>query len=264
MSDTGPISDSVLDRYLAGETSPAETERVEAWLFADEGRARAVELLRGDLTGVWDTNEGWRRLNERIVEHSMGIEHELLSREKWWTRSPTLIGVSVLLLAIAVGAVALNRSHSAETIPTKEWTTSSATPGDGNRADLGDGSAAFLGPSTTLRYSLDTRDAELDGAALFETVDDDARPFVVHARNVTTTAVDTKFVVRAYSDGEAVSVGVITGRVEVRGGGIRDEMPLSAGEMVRVSAKSGVRVERGLDTKVFVGWANLPASALQR
>jgi transmembrane sensor len=259
MSNT--ISDSVLDRYLAGEASSVQTEQVEAWLFADEGRVRAVELLRGDLTGAWDTNEGWHRLNERIVEHSMGIEHERLSQAKWWTQSPTLIGVAVLLLAIAGGAVAVNRSHSADTIPMAEWTTSAAIPRDRNRVELGDGSTVFLGPSTTLRYSSTTRDAELDGAALFSTSYDDAHPFVVHARSVTTKAARTEFAVRAYSGGEAVSVGVINGKLEVTVGGLRDAVVLSAGEMVSVSPKTGVRVERGIDAKVFDGWARLPPSA---
>jgi transmembrane sensor len=260
MRDWGSVTDSTLDRYLAGEASVSERIQVDAWLAVHPGRSKAIELLRGDLTGAWDTNESWRRLNERIVEHTMGAGRD--RRAPTWLRSPAFV---LIALVIVVGAAlfAVNRSSSSTVERPREWKTTAEAPRNRNRVELGDGSTAFLGPSTSLRYSVADRDAELNGAALFTTVHSDSRPFVVRARNVTTRDTGTQFVVRGYAKGDAVTVGVITGQVEVSAPGMRDAITLSQGEMVRVSPQGNTRMDHGVDPAVFAGWVGLPASALR-
>lgn len=103
MTDPATVSDSVLDRYLAGDASASETREVETWLAAEPARYRAIQLLRGDLRGTWDTNEAWRRLNERIVEHIMGIERNRPRRS--WLAAPLSVALIVLILAVVAWLV---------------------------------------------------------------------------------------------------------------------------------------------------------------
>jgi hypothetical protein len=105
MADPFPVSDSVLDRYLAGESTPPETAEVERWLAADPGRWRALELLGGDLTGAWDANQGWHRLNERIAEHLMGLD----TRKASLTLIGSLIRIALVVLVLLVIALLVNR-----------------------------------------------------------------------------------------------------------------------------------------------------------
>ena len=105
MADSIAISDSMLDRYLAGEANPSEAQHVESWLSAEPGRSRAVELLRGDLTGAWDTNQGWHRLNERIAEHLMGLD----TRKKSGTLVGSLIRIAILVLFVLIIALLFER-----------------------------------------------------------------------------------------------------------------------------------------------------------
>jgi hypothetical protein len=252
------ISDDVLDRYLAGEASLAETQAVEAWLAADPGRARAVGLLRGDLTGTWDANEGWRRLNARIVEHMTGDDSSR-SRQPVWAASPLLIGFALLILAVGFIAVTRSRSHSADNSQAMQWATTAAAPGARNLVQLGE-ATAFLGPSTSLRYSRGKEEAELNGAALFTTLSSQSN-LVVRAGNVIKADGETQFVVRADS-GRDVVIGAIAGTIKVSGPGIRDTVTLSPREMVRVKQGGTAAVERDVDPAVFLGWAKLPATAI--
>jgi len=254
---SGGVSDKSLDRYLAGEASTTERSEVEAWLAADLVRAKAAELLRGDLTGLWDVDHAWRRINERIVEYAAAGKPEPHTDTRPWTRSPAvqMAAVAVVLLAIALAAVSLNRARSADTRDTTIWTTAQTSQGEHFRLELGDGSTAFLGPSTTLQYSMaGTRATRLTGAAIFNVVHNPTRPFVVHARNVMARVLGTEFVVRADPRDQVVFVGVISGTVRVTSVGEVNGVTLSTREVARVSGDGATTVEHHVDPAHVSAW----------
>jgi transmembrane sensor len=102
---------------------------------------------------------------------------------------------------------------------------------------LDDGSTVHLGPDSAVAvdYRGDARDVRLlSGQAMFEVAPDNARPFRVHARHVTTTVLGTQFDVRMI--GAATSVAVRHGKVRVENAAtpsVADRV-LTAGEWVRV------------------------------
>lgn len=84
---------------------------------------------------------------------------------------------------------------------------------------LPDGSSLILQKGSRVRYPRQfaqaTRVVYLVGAAYFEVAKDPARPFIVHANELTTKVLGTSFNVRAYADDKHVVVTVRSGRVAV-------------------------------------------------
>src|SRR5215207_3517319 len=65
-----PLDWKLIDRYLAGEASPAEVAEVHARTQADPAWAQALEMLRSDFaTGTprpWDASLAWTRVRPRL------------------------------------------------------------------------------------------------------------------------------------------------------------------------------------------------------
>ncbi len=85
---------------------------------------------------------------------------------------------------------------------------------------LADGSVISLQPRSRLSYAQDfgrdgEREVYLSGEAFFEVTKDPNKPFCVYANELTTKVLGTSFNVRAFENGEEVTVEVQTGRVTV-------------------------------------------------
>ncbi|OLU23041.1 hypothetical protein BVH03_22650 [Pseudomonas sp. PA15(2017)] len=119
--------------------------------------------------------------------------------------------------------------------------------------DLADGSQAELDADTRLSvdFSAAQRRLELaDGAAIFHVQHDTTRPFVVHAANMTVTAVGTVFEVRHLAAG--ISVTCTEGVVEVRqGDGTRQR--IKAGEQIVYNAMGAGPLQR-IDSARELAW----------
>ncbi|WP_083659432.1 FecR family protein [Pseudomonas sp. PA1(2017)] len=119
--------------------------------------------------------------------------------------------------------------------------------------DLADGSQAELDAETRLSVDFSAAQRRLDladGAALFNVQHDTARPFVVHAADMTVTAVGTVFEVRHLAAG--ISVTCTEGVVEVRqGDGTRQR--IKAGEQVVYSAAGASPLQR-IDSTRELAW----------
>ena len=88
--------------------------------------------------------------------------------------------------------------------------------GEQRRIALADGSHLDLAPGSRVitHFTLRKRNVLLErGQAFFQVAHNETRPFVVHANNLTVTAVGTEFDVRVSSDATAVTV--MQGRINV-------------------------------------------------
>ena len=119
--------------------------------------------------------------------------------------------------------------------------------------DLSDGSQAELDADTRLSVDFSAAQRRLDladGAAIFHVQHDTARPFVVHAANLSVTAVGTVFEVRHLAAG--ISVTCTEGVVEVRqGDGTRQR--IKAGEQVVYNAAGAGPLQR-IDSARELAW----------
>ena len=181
----------------------------------------------------WNTEGEWRRLRARIAADGADAPRavprtsEALPRRRW-------LAAAAILVA-AVGGLVTSRLATAPSV-----LTVSTVAGQRRSLQLEDGTRVTLGPASTLRATLAARSrrVQLSGLARFEVTHDGARPFVVRAGESETTDLGTVFTVRAFSDDEAVIVGVTTGRVSLRVRG--DSLALLPGESGRADT-TGVR-----------------------
>jgi transmembrane sensor len=219
MTDEPPFDLILLDRFLAGDVSPAEHALVEAWLETHPGTARMLrELPRAAASIVphADTDASWQALSVRI--HAAGGGDELAARRDSIAaraRPPAsrlrMAAAIAATLLIGVGGVAMWRSTRGGSLDAPRGRDVTATLPDGTRLTLSAGSRA----TWTSSFGAQSRDVALQGQALFDVVHDATRPFRVHTRNVVAEDIGTRFVVRAWPELAAVEVAVEEGVVSL-------------------------------------------------
>jgi transmembrane sensor len=231
------IDRDLLNRYLSGDVSPEESDRVEAWLAEDPDRwgelarlrdmaqdsalgGRAIEQareevwarLRGDLSGEVELGpiEGGQRSRPPAREFA-------LSAPRRWISGGQL--AAALFIAATAGAAlaAWHRTQQAAPAPMRVATTA---PGQRATFRLPDGTRVMMGVASTLRYPAESgrsaREVSVEGEAYFEVVHDERRPFVVRAGDLVAKDIGTAFTARAYPEDAGARVVVREGRVDVR------------------------------------------------
>lgn len=90
------------------------------------------------------------------------------------------------------------------------------------QVNLPDSSHVWLNAASTLRYKRSFgsyRELYLDGEGYFDVAEDPAHPFVVHAGQLTTTVLGTRFDMRSFATDPGTTVTVIRGKVQVDNAG---------------------------------------------
>ena len=147
-------------------------------------------------------------------------------------RRVVALAASVALLVAAAAWIALSYS---------QIEVQGTAAGEQRHIALADGSQLYLAPNSRVsaRFTLTRRDVRLEGGQAFFAVAHSAlRPFVVHANDLTVTAVGTAFDVRIGPSSTVVTVG--EGRVTVAPG--RDMTGGSGADIEAVRAGVGERV----------------------
>jgi len=200
------------------------------WCAADPRNIHAFESMQD----VWD---GFAGVDPGALATTRAATR--VWRPATWMR----VAAGVLLLVGAGGWLAQRYPQG------QEFHTS---PGERLSETLADGSRLDLAPDSMvrIRFVLFRREVQLEhGQAFFAVSHSSLRPFVVHAEDLTVTAVGTAFDVRISASGSVVTV--IEGSVNVtprRGDGGR---PADAAQDVRAGVGQRVRYSmaaRGLST----------------
>lgn len=264
----------LVEQYLAGECSPTDEARLQAWIATDPSRER----LLGGLERTWaaaagaeshryDADVGWRELHEKlerpidITVRSSAHRGPLEPKPPTWRQA--LVRVAAVLAIAAAGAavtqtVQSRRESGADAIAMREVTTAR-----GQRAivRLADGSRVVLGPGSHLaapeRFDRNTRAVTLLGEGFFEIARDEDRPFLIRSGRAVTRVLGTSFGLRAYADDPEVRVVVKTGRLRFRGTDERDSgAELTRGQIGRLDGSGEVTVDAVADIDAYLGWLN--------
>jgi transmembrane sensor len=212
--NTNGMSDSILAKYVRGETSPYENTLVEKWMGAnDENRKYANGLFMimeqsnqlGD-TGV-DEHAAWETLSKKIQQHKNNKAPVRLIY-KW-------MSAAAILLLLAGTLFLLNRNEkplSYKSAIIKE------IYGNGLRTDtLPDGTQIVLDKKSILFYSNDfnnsKRTVQLTGGGYFIVVHNAAKPFTIAVNDLHITDIGTSFIIQ--SDSNTTAITVQTGAVEI-------------------------------------------------
>jgi transmembrane sensor len=279
----------VLERYVSGEATAADSVAVEAWRNANpiaERVLRDLERIRRvtaeapperDLEVMWSNaasalgihaaSDGPVGPVEHIARPPTRTRHaHAPSRSRvgrgWHSRSSGLWAALVISAAVLVGWRIVSSSGPGRTADVvkqpieREYRTARA-----QRATvrLSDGSEVTLNADSRIRvppqYGKRRRDLYLEGEAYFVVVHDTSAPFTVHTTRGIVHDLGTKFGVRAYADGpRQLEVVVAEGAVSVGGVAGRDSLVIRAAEAGYVAADGQLRVQLDVDASTRLGW----------
>ncbi|HEY2375646.1 MAG TPA: FecR domain-containing protein [Gemmatimonadaceae bacterium] len=272
-----PIDWEAIARYLSGESSPADSERIAQWLDEHASDAELVaaldkamaSLVLRDASDV-DVERALRSVAARrdkpipITERKSTLrpvsQHVTTTTASSWRMVTLLAAAAVVILA---ARAVLERRGSAVSSPSGAGGVSSRTfataVGKRESLRLPDGGRVILGPSSQLTVASGygagqrVREVELHGEAYFDVVHDTTRPFVVRAGGAIIRDVGTSFDV-LNDNGARVRVVVTSGSVSLRAGVANDSVALMAGDVGMVQADGRVSAQHGASTAPYLAW----------
>lgn len=272
--DETAFDSNLMARYLVGECSPAEGEVVRRWIEQDEQLQRETDVMARawDIAGALPSgalvDQMWNHVAGEL-ELRTGSEPArrfamLPAPASAWRRYWRIAAAAAAVVAIVGGGIAFlrhdgRRDGLASEVPQhggqQEFRTSR---GQRSVMRLLDGTAVVLGPESRLvvhGMASGPRELELEGEALFDVVHDERRPFRVRAGRAITEDLGTRFGIRAYGH-DPVRVVVSEGAVAVRDTAGSDAVMLAPRELVQVDATGRMDVQRGVDPREFLAWAD--------
>ena len=207
--------DELIGKYLAGEASTEEKERVEAWVSnsaANQQYFNQIQTIFDRVATVhdkpyFDEDAAWQKVKSRLGQaHAKTIIFPPRKVSPSWWRIAASI---VVVLGIGFFAYILTNRESKELQVIAASVPLSDT--------LPEGSKVFLNKKTKLAYSFDkkkkTHRVKLQGEAYFNIAHDDKKNFVVETDGVFIRDIGTSFNVKAYPDSSTIEVVVEDGEV---------------------------------------------------
>lgn len=244
------IDFELLDRFLSGEATAQERERVLQLAATDERLRELLDALPHSLRDadapIADTERAWTALTRRRA-----------GRRNIAARI-TLGIAAALIIAVGLGRAFGPLRSRAPATATQTAAIEYRTPrGQRQVIRLADKSTVTLAPASLLRVPASfprTRTLWVEGEAFFEVTYDAARPFTVRARNGLARVLGTSFNVTAYPTDAAIEVVVATGRVLLRQAERDGGAVLTVGQAGRLDDAGAVRVESGVDVSQRIAW----------
>jgi transmembrane sensor len=274
----------ILDRYLTNEITAGELALLQQWLAGDDSRARllaafVVERDRKKAEPDWDLSELRNRISDRTSPLPLRNQSEpkptplrTFPRTLARKRSPW-VHASVISAAIAVvGIIGLGvlRDWPANVFTTsavkmKEYSTprgqlASIYLGDGTRVVLAPDSRLLvpesIGNRSPAAPAFDRREVKLQGAAYFDVVHDETRPFSVVTAAGVVRDLGTQFEVRLYEPARPMEVTVVSGVVEMQSIATTraSAATLRKGDRGTLSPNGNFTITKNVDLKPTLGW----------
>lgn len=218
------VSEELLDKYFKGQCSSEEELQVLKYL-------NAIDDLPEHLLSKkeWDDIADADLADVKTDEMFDVVKLHTLKKNSPWRLIKFLSAAAMLFAVLAVGLLQLNTSKpvynlvKSKTPVNKEnaisWKSVTNYTLQTQLFTLPDQSTVKLYPDAELRYAVpfvkDNREVYLNGKGFFEVTKDQARPFIVYTKGVSTTALGTSFTITALAKSHTVKVQLHTGKVRV-------------------------------------------------
>ena len=211
--------DALLQRYLAGQSLPAEQRLVARWSQQLDELASPLllpEQLAEARTAMWQ-----RIVELTAADQGGGVVVPLvLARRTWWQR-PALRWAAAAALTLGAGGWGIRQYYCP--VPAApalaQWAERTNTNQPTQLLQLADGTRVTLYRGSSLRYRAGLpgarREVYLAGQGFFQVAKNPARPFLVYTEQLVTTVLGTSFLVTAYAH-QTNKVAVREGRVAVQ------------------------------------------------
>lgn len=209
----------LITRYLSGETSQNEVEKLQRWISDSEDNFNYFLQLKN----IWDNSENTSIYDKIDAENAFKYVNKQLtfrssSMNVWgyWKRI-----AAVLLIPLLLGNILyfISRSHADSTTSDPVYNELYAAFGTRSALKLSDGTLVWLNSGSSIKYPDRFKGKErivnLNGEAYFEVKSDPKKPFIVKSGRVNTIALGTKFNVSDYKTSDLSEVTLVEGKVEV-------------------------------------------------
>lgn len=268
------IDYQLLARYLAGECSPEDQEKIHDW---KEKSYRNTEKLN-ELQRIWavaesphtemadefDVKKEWDRLHRRMQEEEGDPNRKKKVNSSGYSIHSTaqqMIRVAAILLVVALAGFWGYQNWEPEERSTEESTLRELSTAKGQRANLtlGDGSKVLLNAESTIslpkHFDEDLREVSLEGEAYFQIAENAERPFVIHSRGSVIRVLGTSFSVRSYPEDTEVQVFVEEGKVAMDPNSESKQAVITADQLGRLHTESGnIETENVKDRELYLSW----------
>ncbi len=204
----------LLEKYLQGKCNKEESEFINRWYHSLNGEEDTIK----DPDDVYFIGQKMlNHINRKIDGDDLHIGKKA-ERNSKFLRHPFLYwkqfaAAVILFLSITI---VLYRKTPSGVVKIPDLATVITHPSINY---LPDGSVVWLKGESRLvypeKFTEDVREITLVGEAFFDIVKDPSRPFIIHTANFTTTVLGTSFNIKAYDNGGAQEVAVVTGKVLV-------------------------------------------------
>ena len=196
--------DELLQKYIAGNASEKESQRIMEWLREDEQHLREYKRQRKlyDIT-LWQTKS------------PVDIQQE--------KKDPLrrVLDVIVRIAAVIVFTVATTYFYTHHVLQDKEENMQTVVVPAGQHAELylADGTHVWLNSGSRLtfpgRFSKKVRHVELDGEGYFKVSSNIKQPFIVGTNRCNIRVLGTEFNVLAYEKDSIWETALLEGAVEI-------------------------------------------------
>jgi len=214
--NSGHIDDKLLLRFLLGEASKNEMQRVQEWLeLSNENQKlldsyEAVWAESGKLTPnpvAVDTSVVWKKMSARIDQYEEEQKSKTISLRSRLTWISSSVAAAIIIL-FGVYQLLVKQPQAIMLVSAEEVLHDT----------LPDGSNIALNENSNITYpekfAKNERRVKLEGEAFFKVEHNPEQPFIIEAENAFVKVLGTSFNVKAYENSD-IEVIVTDGLVQL-------------------------------------------------
>jgi transmembrane sensor len=234
-----PRLDELIDKYAFGLLATEEWEELVEWYRSAE--IGAVEWPSDELN---ERDHLYQRMLDRLQMETKPIPQKIFHLRAWHVAASLVIIFSTLWIA----------RRYLNVTPGPAFTTARNPSGKIQAILLPDSSRVWLNAASSVRYFQafgkgpgGDREVYLEGEGFFDVVPNRDHPFVVHAGNLTTTVLGTRFDMKSFAGEALVTVTVIRGKVSVWDS-VRELGMLTPARQLQLDTRTGRSAVAMVDT----------------
>jgi ferric-dicitrate binding protein FerR (iron transport regulator) len=279
----------LLIRYIIGEATDKEKQKVEQWLKKDVANQQLLQSLEQllheshiDLTR-WNEDELWNKFASKAgitLSHAEPSDEVKLQSDMNILRWPVLsvmqwcfggnrssfqyvFRLAIILVLILGGAIGTavyfkQLQQKRELAYQSTYQEFNTQKGERSTLLLSDGTSIHLNSATKVRFPVmfakEKREIFLDGEGFFEVAHNESSPFIVRTANANIRVVGTIFNVTSYSEDNKTQVVVSEGQVAFAGTQQQDAVLLNRNQMSRVIKGGYPSTAEVIRTDKYLAW----------
>jgi ferric-dicitrate binding protein FerR (iron transport regulator) len=279
----------LLIRYIIGEATDIEKQKVDQWLEKDGTNQQLLQSLEQLLhesqlvSSQWDEDELWNKFasktglalsqaeppDEVNLRSDINIIQQLIRSAMQWCfgiqRSSFQYVVRLAIIVLLIFGSTVGTTIYFKQLQLKRELAYQSTyqeyytqKGERSTLLLSDGTSIHLNSATKVRFpivfSKEKREVFLDGEGFFEVAHNAMSPFIVHTTNAHIRVVGTIFNVTSYSEDNKTQVIVSEGQVAFAGTQQQKVVLLNRNQMSSVMKGGCPTTAEAIRTDKYLAW----------